>query len=392
MKRRMVQKLETRRILLVSHYFPTRAHAGGLRILDLYSKIKEGSPNTIIDLFSYERPEIDWSTRAAEGVFDNIYKSTTEELTLHEFKKVAPKSPNYDVVDIQFHQAGAYIVDYKTISNKVLYTPMECLSKCFYLNLRPKNLRDDKPSWANLKNQWVMAREEVRYARQADETICVSKLDAKFLRRVSLSKNITSLETGISEMEFPKAFSQNFKIASFDDRSLSILYIAYFGSQTNISALKWFLDYVHPLIKTEVEDYSLTVVGRGDLSMFESNVDNSVQLVGEVKSLEPYIMKARAGIAPALSGSGFRGKINQYGVYGLPCVASNLAVKGLAFTNKIDILTANTASKFAKGCVRLLIDKTLNHKIGQGARDRCFENYTWQSKWSQILEIYGLKK
>lgn len=392
MKRRMVQKFETRKILLVSHYFPTRAHAGGLRILDLYSKIKEGSPNTIIDLFSYERPEIDWSTRAAERIFDNIYKATTEELTLQEFKKVAPKSPNYDVVDIQFHQAGAYIADYKTISNKVLYTPMECLSKCFYLNLRPKNLRDDRPSWANLKNQWVMAREEVRYARNADEVICVSKLDGKFLQRVSWSKKITSLETGISEMEFPKAFSQNFKIASFADRSLSILYVAYFGSQTNISALKWFLDCVHPRIKMEVEDYSLTVVGRGDLSMFESNVDNSVHLVGEVKSLEPYIMKARAGIAPALNGSGFRGKINQYGVYGLPCVASNLAVKGLAYTNEIDILKANTASKFAEGCVKLLTDKTLNDKIGQGARNRCFENYTWQSKWSQILEIYGLKK
>ena len=211
-----MDKPKIKRILLVSYYFPTRAHAGGLRILDMYSKIKEQSPDTIIDLFSFERPEIDWKIDTAENIFDTIYKAKTEDLSLAEFVKLRKDDMNYHVVDIQFHQGGEHISDYKTISDKVLFTPMECLSKCFYLNLRPSSFLKSKPSVANLKNQWQMAREEIDYSRNADATICVSKSDASFLKRVAMGQgNIQGLETGISRIEFPKAFSKNFKTIPF---------------------------------------------------------------------------------------------------------------------------------------------------------------------------------
>ena len=143
----------------------------------------------------------------------------------------------------------------------------------------------------------------------------MSKSDASFLKRVAFGQgNIQGLETGISRIEFPKAFTKKFKMVPFEKRGLDVLYVAYFGSQTNVAALRWFLDNVHPTIKAAVKGYKLNVVGRGDLSMFYKDENKSVNLIGEVKSLEPHIQKARLGIAPALSGSGFRGKINQYGV------------------------------------------------------------------------------
>ena len=56
--------------------------------------------------------------------------------------------------------------------------------------------------------------------------------------------------------------------------------------------------------------------------------EKNCTLVGEVDSLEPFIKNASIGIAPALSGSGFRGKINQYSINFIPTVASKLAAKG----------------------------------------------------------------
>ncbi len=386
------QSKKAHKILLVSYYYPTRAHAGGLRILDMYAKIKEKNPNTIVDLFSHERPTIDWNTEAANNIFDNIYISDQENLNLLNFQKTVGQAQRYNVVDLQFHQCGEYVDQYKTISDKVLFTPMECLSKCFYLNIRPTELLRTRPTKADLKTQWIMAKEEVRYSRTADMTVCVSETDASFLKRVSRNKKIQGLETGISEIELPKPFSMRFKPTPLEKRPLTVLYVAYFGSHTNVAALRWLLDNVHPLIKKEVNDYKLQVVGRGDLSLFKEDKKNNknLHLVGEVKSLEPYIRKARVGIAPALSGSGFRGKINQYGIYGLPSVASKLAVKGLSYTNEVDILTAQTAEGFAQGCVRLLTDDALNKRLGEAARKRCLDNYTWQSKWKQIEDIYDL--
>lgn len=377
-------------ILLVSYYFPTRAHAGGLRILDLYSKIKEQCPELTIDLFSHERPTIDWKIDTAKNLFDNIFFSEHENLNFESFRRSGGGEQIYDVVDLQFHQCGAYVNEYKTISKKVLFTPMESLSKCFYLNVRPAELMRIKPKIALLLSQLKNAKEEISFARDADQVICVSEADAKFLRLVSRKKDIEGLETGISRIEFPQAFSNQFKMKSLDRRELIVLYIAYFGSQTNISALRWILDEVHPVIAAHVSGYKLQVVGRGDLSMFESDKSESLDLIGEVDSLEPYIRAAKLGIAPALSGSGFRGKINQYGIYGLPCVASNLAVKGLSYIDEVDIITAGTAKDFANGCIRLLKDHELNRTLGQQARKRCLENYTWQSKWPQIEKIYAL--
>ena len=77
MNDKKIDKPKSKKILLVSYYFPTRAHAGGLRILDMYSKIKEQSPDTIIDLFSFERPEIDWKIDTAENIFDTCLLYTS---------------------------------------------------------------------------------------------------------------------------------------------------------------------------------------------------------------------------------------------------------------------------------------------------------------------------
>jgi len=170
-----------------------------------------------------------------------------------------------------------------------------------------------------------------------------------------------------------------------------VLYVAYFGSETNVVALLWYLEHVHPLVKAGVPGYVLTVVGRGDLSPFSKYRDKSIEFVGEVAALAPYIEQARVGIAPALGGSGLRGKINQYAVMGVPCVVSPIAVRGLAYQDGASIFVAEAPEVFAERCVQLLADLDLNDRMGQAARTQCLDHYSWQSKWASIRKIYQLE-
>jgi glycosyltransferase involved in cell wall biosynthesis len=380
------------RILLVSYYCPTRAHAGGLRILDIYVLLKRMCPEVQLDLFTHHRPQIDWSIDEVHSIFDNIYMCDQENLTPEAFMALAPgRQMFYDVVDLQFHQSAYHLATYRQIGHKILFTPMESQAKVFYLELQEQIRRIRKVGLRKLAALFKMAFEEISFCRKADEVVCVSKTDAAFIRAVGGGRHVRGIDTGLSPFEFSNALSDNFAPPRSKDRSRSIIYVAYFGSETNVKALEWFLQSVHPNIVKAVPGYKLVVVGRGDLSAFHSYAGASVELVGEVPALEPYICDANHGIAPALGGSGFRGKVNQYAVLGVPAVTSRVAHKGLAYRDGQSILVADTPEAFAQCCIRLLQDDKLNDEIALEARRICIETYGWQSKWPDIAAIYGIQ-
>ena len=379
------------RILLVSFYCPTRAHAGGLRILDMYALIREQCPTVQLDLFTFHRPSIDWSLDDVHRVFHNVYLSPVEDLTPTTLAALRGAALTYDVVDLQFHQSAYHIDAYKQIGKKVIFTPMESAAKVMFLdmrtNLRLSNFLPLRKFAASIRN----ASEELVFIQKVDEVVCVSRADAAFLRALTSSRHIRGVDTGVSQFEFKEALEPSYETTKAANKHVSVIYVAYFGSETNVLALRWYLEHVHPLVKTHVPDYTLLVVGRGDLSSFSKYRDKSIKFVGEVPTIAPYIKEARVSIAPALGGSGFRGKVNQYAVLGCPCVVSSIAFKGLSYQDGVSIFVAESPELFANRCIQLLTDLELNDRMGKAARQLCMERYSWASKWAAIREIYKLQ-
>ncbi|MEA9598533.1 methyltransferase domain-containing protein [Polynucleobacter sp. AP-Sanab-80-C2] len=383
----------TFRILLVSFYYPTRAHAGGLRILDLYSMIRKKCPSAQIDLLTHHRSTIDWSLDDVNILFDNVYLSPTEELSPDSLGTPFSSLSTYDVIDLQFHQSGKYVDEFRKIGRKVVFTPMESATKTLFLDLHSRLKHQKFVNLRQFARSLNTAAEEVLLTQKVDEVVCVSRSDARFLKAATSSKNISGVETGLSEFEFKDVLSADFKMLSSAARSASVIYIAYFGSETNVRALLWYLENVHPFVRGRVPEYIFTVIGRGDLSPFSKfRSDPSIEFIGEVPDLLSHLRKARVGIAPALGGSGFRGKVNQYAALGCPCVASPIALKGLSYKDGIDIFIGRTPEVFAERCVQLLTNLELNDRMGQAARKLCMERYLWPSKWDAIKKIYNLSE
>jgi glycosyltransferase involved in cell wall biosynthesis len=378
------------RILLVSYYCPTKAHAGGLRILDMYALIKSQRPDAIIDLYTHHRPSIDWSLKEVHELFDHVYLSPSEDLTPGGLSQLRGATLVYDVIDLQFHQSAYQLDAYRPYARKILFTPMESQAKVLFLDMRSRYKSQGALRLIKMATAMRLASEEVHFCLKADEVVCVSRADAAFLRSVTSARTIKGLDTGISRFEFAEALSDGFTPELSASKALEIVYVAYFGSETNVVALRWFLDNVHPIIKSRVPGYVLKVVGRGDLSSFKKYDDGSVNFLGEVAVLAPNISTARVGIAPALGGSGFRGKVNQYAVLGVPSVVSPISFKGLAYRDAESIFVAEAPTDFAESCIRLLTDDNLNARMAQAARTLCLERYSWQSKWPSIRRIYSL--
>lgn len=366
------------RILLICLHAPTVNHAGGLRILDIIKMIKFNIPNSYVEVFTSANMSLYGPVDTAIHLADHVVVADNYNFSLDEYlSKSNVKHSAFDVIDFQFPQPIDVIKSYRKIGKRLTFTPMES-------NVRNELIKRTLTPHKEIKLRSKTALQEVEIINAVDQTMCVSEMDSAAIKPFVTGKLI-AIETGISEIEF-----SNDIVAADDVNPLRVCYVAYFGSQTNRDALSWYLQKVHPLIVAEVPDYELSIVGRGDINDLLMPMPPCVKYVGEVDRIAPYIMSASVGIAPALSGSGFRGKINQYAFLGLPTVASPLSAEGLAYVDEKSILVAEKPKKFAESIVRLIKNKSFREEMAAEAFEVAQANYTWDSKWPAVAKAYGL--
>jgi glycosyltransferase involved in cell wall biosynthesis len=116
----------------------------------------------------------------------------------------------------------------------------------------------------------------------------------------------------------------------------------------------------------------------------------SINWVGEVEDIAPVILSSAAGIAPALSGAGVRGKIHQYSALGIPCVASTISAASLKYIHGISIFRADSPLDFSRYCLALLSNEKLAKNMGSQAKKLCLTEYTWDSMEPDIKKLYSL--
>jgi hypothetical protein len=380
----------SKKILLVSHYAPSFTHAGGLRLRDLYAEIRRANPDLQIDLYSASHPAIDGDLSGLSEIFTNQYFDEPGQLSIDSFQMQSGERTPYDVVDFQFHEAGRLAKSFAPLTKRSLFTPMESIARSYYDLTAAKLKVDNFISLSDVFGLIQSTLDELKIMRSVDCTVCVSDADAKFLRRLTPWLRVDHISTGLSPYEFEDQLQPDFEPRSVDSKKQRLVFAAYFGSDTNVVGLKWYLNEVHPKVLEECPDYNLLVVGRGDLTAIKAEDHEGVTFVGEVPYLSPILEQAKAGLVLALHGSGFRGKINQYAVCGVPTISTTLGVTGLCYTAGEDIVIADSAIDFATACIRLLVDNETTRRLALAARATALENYRWQSSSDKISQLYGV--
>ena len=364
------------RILVVCPIPPTINHAGGLRQIDMLPRIKREDARIHIELFTRANIGDLGPLGTVSQVVDRLTIAPYDDLSLAEYLRLSPEHRYFDVIDFQFPMPPETITAYRAIGRKLIFTPMES-------HIRNEAIARNLPAVARDDLQTPDAQTELRICELVNQTVCVSEMDRAAIAAAT-DAPVIAIETGVSDIEFSGQIVPN------DPHVRAVCYVAYFGSSTNREALKWYLDLVHPRVLAAVDDYEFRIIGRGDVTEILANRPRGIRYIGEVDRIGPHIKACAIGIAPALRGSGFRGKINQYAHLGVPTVASPLSADGLAYTDGHSIMIADKAEEFAERIITLLRAPELTRSMGAAAAEVCRRVYGWGAKYSAIADVYDL--
>ncbi len=400
-RRKKPLKKSRLRILVVSGLFPSVDHGGGLRLFDIVTEL---SKRHEIEMYAIYNEELDQKSmlRMKDRIqaMRLVNESSFSFPDLVDWLERRGKSiTEFDAIQFEYPHSVPIIVDCIDQPATSVFTLMEGVTRrfsidlLFFMNSSPERIPE------LLKGMLTHFNLEKTALQSVDHGVAVSAADADFAARVFKVKRPTVISTGIS----PELFAEpvNGAIATKPDLApragkrnrfeKSAAFLGYYGHTPNIEGMEWYLTKVHPKVKAQIPDFKIYVIGRGDTSQLESLVpdgDQSVEFTGRVESIIEWLVKARICLLPLHTGSGLRGKINQYSAAGRPSVSTSVGICGTAYVNGVSVLEADDADKFADCMVKLINDEQLWGKIQKASEELVIEHCSWPSLIVDLEKLY----
>lgn len=223
----------------------------------------------------------------------------------------------------------------------------------------------------------VRAREELSYVAMSNLTWVVSDVEQRLLARYNPAPLVHVLSNIYEEKEVT---------GSCESRH-GLVFVGSSQHVPNQQALRALIRDVLPLVRRKMTGVSvvLHVVGISNWSLVQDHNGAShepelhdVVFHGHLSNAELHRLyqKVRVAVAPILSGAGVKGKVNQAMQYGVPVVATPVAVEGMQVTHGVHAMVASTPQEFADAIVKLSRDCVLWRHMSVGGLGNVREHFS----------------
>jgi len=226
-------------------------------------------------------------------------------------------------------------------------------------------------------------RNEFDDLREADHCIVVSVSERDLIARDAPDASVSHIPLGRS---LPG------RRATFDQRG-DIVFIGGFGHPPNTDAVEYFVASIWPLVAARLPGVRFKIVGSDADDHIQSLASQNVEVTGYVPDLAPILESCRLTVAPIRFGAGMKGKIVTSLSYGVPCVATAMAVEGAGLVGGEHYLEANDPEEFAAAVLRLYKSSELWQHISDEGMEFCRRHFSFASveeKFTRILADEGL--
>jgi glycosyltransferase involved in cell wall biosynthesis len=227
-------------------------------------------------------------------------------------------------------------------------------------------------------------RWEEFYWRMCTKLIVMSEEDKDFIaQKIDNAKKIEVVSNGVDS----SWFAQKPKELPKDP---TILSVGTFKWLPNVEAVTFLVEQVWPLIKKQVPNAKLWIVGNAPTKkVFDyQQKDTSITVTGGIPDIRDAFNGGHVLAAPVFSGKGTRYKILEAMACQTPIVATATAVEGLGVEHGVHVLISNTAEGMAKNTVKLLKDRQLRMWLAYNSHKFVKKNYDWETISQKLDKVY----
>lgn len=166
------------------------------------------------------------------------------------------------------------------------------------------------------------------------------------------------------------------RAAGFDARR-DLLFIGGYLHRPNVDAAVWFCERVWPRVRERLPGVRVHLLGSNPTDDVRAlSKQAGVEVVGFVEDLKPWFDAIRLSIAPLRYGAGIKGKLGTSLSFGVPSVATAIAVEGMHLRDGEHVLVADDEAEFADAVVRLYTDGALWERISAAGLDFVADTYS----------------
>ncbi len=223
----------------------------------------------------------------------------------------------------------------------------------------------------------LVRRLEQKAIDGSDRIIVCSQIDAGLLQQEFKCKaeKIWIVPNGVYSAENNRVFGPDSLPSQLRERNF-VVFLGKTSYQPNREAIE--------VIRNELvgrlrEKGIIVAVVGGPAAADYTHIDDGFVFTGFVTEIEPYVLQAKACIAPLVSGSGTRLKILEYAGLGRPIVATSVAAEGIDLQNDTEILLRDDWAGFSEAIIEIQADDPRWKNLGQRAKKVVQQKYRWQA-------------
>jgi glycosyltransferase involved in cell wall biosynthesis len=157
----------------------------------------------------------------------------------------------------------------------------------------------------------------------------------------------------------------------------------------NADAAAFFVNDVLPLLRAEVPDVQVRLVGQPSPSVSALADVDGVTVTGLVPDIAAELARADVCAVPIRFGGGTRIKILEAFAHRMPVISTTLGSEGLDVVDGRHLVLADDAASFASGCATLLRDEAFRGRLVDAAHRHWEERFTEEAFRKAVLEVIG---
>ena len=356
-------------ILVIDHHLPMPDRdSGSLRMFQIL-KLLRGFGHRVIfipdDLANIPPYTHELQKRGIEVVYHPYVKKVRDYLIAHgsSFDAVVLSRCDFarkHIADVRLHAPQSRII-FDTVDLHYLREDREAQLT------RDPELRRKARERQQLEHELI---------EQADETWVVSPVEQQLLQQKLPGKSVQLVSNivDVPGSKTPFALRRDY------------LFIGGFQHRPNIDAVLFFVQKIYPLLSEHLGDAKFYVIGDNAPPEIAGLATERIVVAGLQREVRPFFNSVKLSVAPLRFGAGVKGKINQSMAFGVPVVATSLAVEGMDLTDREDILVADEPEDFARALIELYESEELWNTLSQNGIKETRASYSTDTA-SKKLEL-----